>query len=280
MQSLILAILLSAGIGAQQLPTAIPQTRFNSGQDIVPTFDGWMRNPDGTFTFVFGYMNRNYQEEMAIPAGENNKLEPGTADQAQPTFFLPRRHAWLFQVKVPADWGQKELVWTITAHGRTEKAYASLKMEEEILPRLIMTRGNLNPGLDDPNKAPSISIEPVSGATAGTPVELTAMVSDDGLPKPRAPKARSDATPGTAQVNSNVRPRSGVSVSWYQYRGPAKVIFHARESIRVSTPGEPVANGKASVKAEFSEPGTYVLRAVADDGALSTSADVTVVVRR
>src|SRR5438105_15805047 len=99
----IFAMFLSAGIHAQQLPTAIPQTKFNSGQDVVPTFDGWMRNADGSFTFVFGYMNRNYQEELVIPPGADNKLEPGPVDQGQPTFFLPRRHAWLFQVKVPAD---------------------------------------------------------------------------------------------------------------------------------------------------------------------------------
>ena len=249
MRALLVAILLSAGIGAQQLPTAIPQTKFNSGQDVVPTFDGWTRNPDGTFTFVFGYMNRNYEEEPAIAAGENNRLDPGPADQGQPTYFLPRRHAWVYQVKVPADWGQKELVWTITAHGRTEKAYASLRMQEEILPRMIMTRGNLNPGLEDPNQPPSIAIEPVPGAAVGAPVVLAAVVSDDGLPKPRVPKPRAD---GTAQVNSNARARSGVSVSWYQYRGPAKVVIRPREAVRVGIPGEAVVSGKASAKAEFS----------------------------
>jgi hypothetical protein len=28
---------------------------------------------------------------------------------------------------VPADFGSKELIWTLTANGKTEKAYASLK---------------------------------------------------------------------------------------------------------------------------------------------------------
>jgi hypothetical protein len=55
---------------------------------------------------------------------------------------------------VPKDWGQQELVWTITAHGRTEKAYAQLIPEEEMLERLIQTRGNLNPG-DDPTSSAS-----------------------------------------------------------------------------------------------------------------------------
>src|ERR1019366_655025 len=166
---------------AQTLPpTYIPQTRMDAGQDVVPSFDGWMRNADGTFTFVFGYMNRNYKEELAIPAGPDNKVElAGAVDRGQPTYFLPRRHAWVFQVRVPADWGQKELVWTIASHGRTEKAYATLQMEQEIIPRLIMSRGNLSPGLDNPNKPPALTIAPVSAATLGSPLSLVASVTDD-----------------------------------------------------------------------------------------------------
>jgi len=270
----IFALFLSAGIHAQQPPTAIPQTKFNSGQDVVPTFDGWLRNNDGTFTFVFGYMNRNYQEELAIPAGENNRVDPeGAIDRGQPTYFLPRRHPWVFRVQVPADWGRKELVWTITAHGRTEKAYASLQAEEEIVPRLIMSRGNLNPGLEDPNQPPVVSIPEVAAAAVGARVSLTALVTDDGLPKARVPKARPEVAPGAAQINSNVRRSTGLSVSWYQYRGPAKVTFDSPEPIRVS-------DGKAVVTAQFSEPGTYILRASADDGELSTVADVTIHVTR
>jgi len=269
--------------GAQpQFPTAIPQTKFNTGQDIVPSFDGWIRNADGTITFVFGYLNRNYEEELVIPVGPDNKVEPGAAiDQGQPTYFLPRRHAWVYRVTVPADWGQKELVWTITAHGKTEKAYASLQMEEQIIPRVMMSRGNLSPGLEDPNKAPSVSIPAVSAATVGSPVTLTALVSDDDLPKPRVQKARAEVAPGKAQTNSaGAGRRAGLSVSWYQYRGPAKVTFSPAEPVRIGTPGEPITDGKAQVTVQFAEPGTYVLRATADDGALSNIADVTINVTR
>jgi hypothetical protein len=56
------------------LPTYIPQTRFDTGQDVVPVYEGWERNADGTFTFVFGYFNRNWKEELAIPAGPDNKI--------------------------------------------------------------------------------------------------------------------------------------------------------------------------------------------------------------
>lgn len=238
----------------------------------MPSFDGWIRNPDGSFTMVFGYMNRNYEEELAIPAGADNKLEPGPVDQGQPTYFLPRRHAWVFRVRVPADWGNRELVWTITAHGRTEKAYGSLQSQEEMLERLIMTRGNLSPGLDDPNKPPSITIAPVEAAAVGSPVTLTALVTDDGLPKPRAPKSAPAAGSGRAQTNSAAAgPRLGLNVTWMEYRGPGKVVFENVDPILVT-------EGKAATRAHFTVPGTYVLRAAANDGELSTTSDLTVTV--
>lgn len=262
-------VAMAAGALAQgpPAPTYIPQTKFSTGQDVVPVFEGWLRNPDGTFAMVFGYFNRNYKEELAIPAGPDNKLEPGEPDRGQPTYFLPRRQSWMFRVQVPKDWGQKELVWSITAHGRTEKAYAQLLPVEEITERIIMTRGSLNPGDDDPNKPPSVSIAPVGPASLTNPLALTALVSDDGLPKPRPP---AKPRPGAQSNSVDTRPR-GLTVSWLEYRGPAKATL--------DTPGPvPVSDGKAVTTAHFTEPGTYVLRATANDGQLSTRADVTVTV--
>jgi hypothetical protein len=255
-----------------QLPTANPQTQFSTGQDIVPVYEGWLRNKDGTFTFVFGYFNRNWKEELAISAGPDNKLEPGVPDRGQPTWFLPRRQPWVFRVQVPGDWGQQELVWSITAHGRTEKAYAQLLPEEEILERLIMTRGNLSPGQDDPNRPPSVSIAPVASANVANPVTLTALVTDDGLPKPHAPRElRPGGIPQAQTNNAEARPKAGLSVSWVEYRGPAKVTFDETGPIAVT-------NGQAVTTAHFSAPGTYVLQAVASDGALQTSASVAITV--
>ena len=77
-----------------QLPTELPSTKFSSGQDVQPYFEGWIRNGDGTFDLVFGYFNRNWQEELAIPPGPDNAVAvPGSkdSDHGQPTYFLPRR---------------------------------------------------------------------------------------------------------------------------------------------------------------------------------------------
>jgi len=271
---LIVVAVISGAVRTQQLPTSIPQTKFASGQNIVPYFEGWIRNADGSFDMVFGYFNRNWEEQLAIPAGPENLIEPGGPDRGQPTFFLPRRQSWVYRVRVPSDFGKQVVTWTIKANGKTEKAYGELLPVQEITERIIMTRGNLNRGEDDPNKPPVVTITPVAGASVNAAVTLTANVSDDGLPKPRATvvRPRTTASDGTirAQANSSggARPR-GLNVTWMQIRGPAKVTFEPAGSLAV-------VDGKAGATARFTEPGTYVLRATANDGALSTRADVTI----
>ena len=270
------SVVVAALLCVVQLPTELPSTKFSSGQDVQPYFDGWIHNADGTFDLVFGYFNRNWQEELAIPAGPDNSVEPGGADRGQPTYFLPRRQGWAYRVRVPRDFGKQVVTWTITANGKTQKAYGELLPVEEITERIIMTRGNLNPGDDDPNTPPVVAIAPVAAAPAlDSPIRLTAAVSDDGLPKPRpvAPtktSAPSDATAIQAQANSSAvaRPR-GLTVSWMQIRGPARIRFEPAGA-------QSVVNGKADVTARFSQRGTYVVRATASDGALSTKADLTI----
>ena len=271
------SVVLAAVLLVGQLPTELPSTKFTSGQDIQPYYEGWIRNKDGSFDLVFGYFNRNWQEELAIAAGPDNLVEPGGPDRGQPTYFLPRRQGWVFRVRVPSDFGKGVVTWTIKANGKTQKAYGELMPVEEITERIVMTRGNLNPGEDDPNKPPTITVAPSANASVTAPVTLTAMVSDDGLPKPRAPaRVRTpptrDATTIQAQANSSGGgPRRGLNVTWMQLRGPAKVKFEPSGPINV-------ADGKATATARFTERGTYVLRATANDGALSTKTDVTITV--
>src|SRR5437773_455701 len=46
--------------------------RYNSGQPVVPIFEGWERKTDGSFDMLFGYLNRNYVEEVVVPVGPAN----------------------------------------------------------------------------------------------------------------------------------------------------------------------------------------------------------------
>jgi len=102
------------GVGAQ--------VRFATGQNVAPVFEGWEQNPDGTYSMVFGYLNRNYEEEVDIPVGPGNTIDPGN-DRGQPTHFYPRRQRFVFKVVVPKDWDkQRRVVWTLTSHVRTDQA--------------------------------------------------------------------------------------------------------------------------------------------------------------
>src|SRR5688572_31987992 len=93
--------------------TAGAQNSYSRGQNISPAYEGWEKNPDGSFNFLFGYMNRNWLEEIDVPVGPENNLQPTGPDRGQPTHFLPRRNRFIFRVRVPADWGEKEMVWTL-----------------------------------------------------------------------------------------------------------------------------------------------------------------------
>jgi hypothetical protein len=211
-----------------------------------------------------------------VPVGADNKVEPASSNGGQPTYFLPRRQRFLYRVRVPADFGKKEVTWTITSNGRTEKGYGTLQPEQEITERVIMTNGNFNPGKDDPNKPPTLAVAPVAAPAVGSPVTLTATAADDGLPKPRAAAPRPPPTVTTggfgAQVNSSGGGRQyGLRVSWLQYSGPAKVTFAQKGPA-------PVTEGQITTTADFPAPGVYKLIASATDGALTTRADVMVTI--
>src|SRR5205814_4801582 len=102
--------------------TSAQSLTYARGQNVSPAYEGWEENPDGSFNFLFGYMNRNWQEELDVPIGPDNTIEPGGPDLGQPTHFLPRRNRFVFKVHVPKDWGDKEMIWTLTTRGKTEKA--------------------------------------------------------------------------------------------------------------------------------------------------------------
>src|SRR4249920_1954937 len=123
-------------------PTYIPDIKFASGREVVPYLEGWIRNQDGSFDFVFGYYNRNTEQELVIPAGPDNMVSPGPADQGQPTYFMAKRQFRIFRVRVPKDFGEKSLTWAVTANGRTEKVVAKLVPAYEKDENFIRTNNN------------------------------------------------------------------------------------------------------------------------------------------
>src|SRR5437899_1161630 len=140
----------------------------------------------------FGYMNTNWLEEFDVPIGPDNAIEPGGPDQGQPTHFYPRRSPFLFTVNVPREMAGKELIWTLTTHGRTEKAYASLKSDYQIDKQVVSTEvggdfGSLRDELRT-NIPPDLKVEGDKrrSVKVGEPLTLIASATDpDNLPARR-----------------------------------------------------------------------------------------------
>ena len=91
---------------AQPAGSQLVQIRHWSGQGVAPTYEGYDVNADGSVNMWFGYMNRNYEEELDIPVGPDNSFEPGV-DRGQPAHFMVRRHKDVFWVVVPKDFGDR-----------------------------------------------------------------------------------------------------------------------------------------------------------------------------
>ena len=119
-------IYLAGALLCASLPLSA-QLSYSAGQPLSPAYEGWEKNADGSFNLVFGYMSSNWEQEIDVPIGPLNNFSPGQADVGQPTHFFPRRNRFVFRVKVPRDFGTKEVVWTLTANGKTYKAYGTLK---------------------------------------------------------------------------------------------------------------------------------------------------------
>ena len=237
---------------------------YSSGQTVSPAFEGWEKNDDGSFNMMFGYMNRNWEEEVDVPVGADNNISPGDPDQGQPTHFLPRRNRFVFKVRVPKDWGKKELVWTLTAKGKSERAYGTLR-EDSLVDNLVQAseQGALGAGISSPeiraNQPPTLTLDGGDRrAQIGQPLTLIAFAKDDGVPAPRfgpdsrearlIAQARARATNSTPPAPAprgvmtfdpgSQRPPSAITVgsqtglrhSCFVYRGAGRVTFTPKQA--------------------------------------------------
>jgi hypothetical protein len=286
-----MAIVFAMAAAPAAQPPGARQERYKTGQTVAPAYEGWEQLADGSFNLVFGYFNRNWEEQTYVPIGPNNNIEPGGPDQGQPTRFFPRRNKFIFTVKVPKDFGNKEVVWTLTTRDKTERAYATLKPDYKLDQRIYQTNMHMLLGVPNypnfekdliENIPPLVRLEGAAQRTieVGAPLDLNAFVSDDGRyqAKPAPPGFESDTT------------ALGLRVVWYVYRGDGKVTFEPEQfthwqdkrpggnspwSPKWMPPSLP-ADGKHPVKVRFASPGAYTIRVLANDGGFQTYQDVTV----
>src|SRR5690349_12665730 len=180
------------------------QIQYRSGVDVTPAYEGWTLNPDGTFSLYFGYLNRNYQEELEIPVGPNNTVDPG-GDRGQPTHFYPRRQHFVFKVVAPKDWRvDQRVTWTLSIRGKTNSAKGWLQPEWEINKQIMME--NFGGEVDDDNEAPVVTGSPAQTVMLPASATLSVTAEDDGRPKPKKQSTE------------------GLRVFWIQYRSSGPVV--------------------------------------------------------
>lgn len=311
------AVVAVVALGFSASAEVAAQLAYQTGQNVSPAYEGWIQNEDGTRTMVFGYMNRNWSEELDVPVGEHNFFTPGPADRGQPTHFRPRRNRFVFMVTVPADFDE-ELVWTLTTQGQTEHAYGTLGIDQ-VLDNIVIASetGALGIGASNAeiraNTPPVITVE---GGTeysvrVGQPVELAVRMQDDGLAdahqnwlarQERAARAAAEREGPPRLSRAQLRPPTRITVqkavwhhvAWFLYRGdgdatptfdPPQVKTWEDTRSGGNSPWAPLwtrtpipEDGVWRTTVTFDQPGTYILRARGDDGALYHDQDVTIVV--
>jgi hypothetical protein len=214
--------------------------------------------------FYFGYMNR-HATEIEIPLGPDNNFEPAPVDRSQPTNFLPGRNEHIFTIKMPKEFNGK-LVWTLKSAVGVQKATASLNQ------LYILEIEEEDPGT--PHLPPPTITAQTATVKVGNTLALAPTV-----------KAQVPARVAVIEGDRGARGGAGVSVTWNKHRGPGAVTFTAvpgtpapaaigargREAANVpglfSVPcASPVTAACGAAQAKFSEPGEYILRAVAHQG--------------
>ncbi|HEX7284481.1 MAG TPA: hypothetical protein VF239_20665 [Vicinamibacterales bacterium] len=209
-------------------------------QPIYPAYDGFLKNPDGSYTLAFAYFSHN-AEPVTIAPGPNNIFAPSPGDRMQPTTFKPGH--WRFQcVMVVGPEFDGKMKWTLTYGGVTtgtsermlqsnwnlvEGAAALSKIDYVKAPKGVCL-----------NRAPTVRVLGVTARPNGPPPTLTASLNeefnlfgsahDEGLPRNQA-----------------------LRVEWTMLKGPGTVTF--------------TIPGSARTKARFSAPGLYELELTASD---------------
>jgi len=242
-----------------QLPMEPPR---EFGTSITGSMEGWFENPDGTKTFIVGYLNRNSKVEVDVPIGENNKIEPGGPDYGQPTHFMPHRQLGMFTITVPKDFGQQRLTWSITVNGKTNAIPLKLVPDYILQPFEDVAVHNTPPIIRFAPTGPTIqgpiasmAKAPTMKAKVGEPLPITMFAVDDGK-----------FTSG-----SNAQPRNlppPVELEWSKYRGAGEVKFDKPKPAVKIEAGGPVGvefRGQATTNVTFSAPGDYVLHLNVDD---------------
>lgn len=260
-----------------------------SGQPVLPIFEGWYSNDDGTYDLCFGFFNLNRDEALDIPIGPDNFLEPAHFNGVQPTHFTPlsvsevllgrmSREYCVFTVRVPADIGEERVWWTLQIDGHPYRVPGHITSRPWRVDNLVNSVGEAMDDFGDDGgasgflAAPAVQFLEPSGlevrgkggsvtgpvtARVGSPLELRISVTHP---------ASEGATAGVASLD----PEDVVvqqMMKWTKFRGPEGVVSFSAERVRFEVGLEPT---EQSTEVTFDEPGDYVLLVQVLNGSFSS----------
>jgi hypothetical protein len=220
-------------------------------QPIYPAYDGFLKNPDGSYTIAFAYFSHN-GEVVTVSPGPENSFAPEPGDRKQPITFRPGH--WRFQcVMVVGPEFDGKMVWNLTYAGTTTGTSQ----------RMLQSNWNLVEGAEELkkidyakaprgvclNRAPIVRVLGATGRGRGTLPALSASVGEN--------------LSLFGSVSDEGLPREGkLTVGWKMLKGPGTVKFENPQAARTH--------------ATFSAPGAYELELTANDSELSAETRVLV----
>jgi hypothetical protein len=242
-------VLLSCWVILFQAPGPLVAQR---NQPIYPVYDGFLKNPDGSYTLSFAYFSHN-AEVVTIAAGTANSFAPEPGDRQQPTTFKPGH--WRFQcVMVVGPEFDGKMKWTLTYAGTTTGTSE----------RMLQSNWNLLEGAAELgridyakvpkgiclNRPPIVRLlgktarkgEVTIDATTTEELNLFGSANDEGLPRGKP-----------------------LVVGWKVVKGPGNVTFSNQNAART--------------KATFPTAGVYELELSASDSEFTSSLRVIATVK-
>ena len=251
-----LAMLIAGPIAAVQIP--LPPNSA-TGRTITPAYEGWYDNADGSHSLSFGYFNRNTDQVLEIPLGADNMLEPASLPQNQPTRFEDGRNWGTFVVRVPGDFGDREVMWTLKMDGQTFSVPGHLKPEWKIDALHEGAHDNTPPVLQFVEGGPEVTGPGGSGivfgplrTSVGDALDISVYANDDGAGR---------SLGGFGGFGSSPL----ATLAWFKHQGPGNITF-GENNQRARDAEVAIVNTLT-----FSTAGQYLIRIRATDGGVSTS---------
>ena len=226
-----------------------------TGQPVIPIFEGWTPQSDGSHDLCFGYFNMNMDEVIDIPLGPDNFIEPAEFDGLQPTHFLEvpereGRYYCVFTVNVPADFGSQRVVWTLRQNGRTFEVPGHTTLRGYRITDFVhLSRDLMAPRLQ--------FLQPEGPAVVG---------KRGGTAGVSAIRVGNPLTLAVSATHPNGDGLAAGMVWWGKYRGPpGDNVRFSRRVLRFSATEAPVGIS-ATTDVTFDEPGDYMVFVQARQG--------------